>query len=390
MFALRFILAGLLAVMAVAISGMGYAIFWFTWGKVDSWESGFSLYYGLPNKAPHSTISLPPTNYFRENQPYTIFLDLTIPITRSNVELGNFMVSLDLLDDSSNPIHSSKVSTLISSPPLLSPWTIISTIRGSGRTKISNKMLDGVVLVPSGGRSKNKSKSSRQVSVWVGRQDSWASEGGGRKELVTHGGKIRIVGELSGVRAILAYHPILSLTTLTGASLFTTFLVSILTFFLLSPSSFPSPRPKSVESGEKKLVEDGLPEPKLTSRKREQEWVDSLPKGMSNITGDQIGSSDNTDDDSSTEGLEDEALRVKEEEEEDDGEFDEPEEEVEAESNRSMGEKKDKRMEEERSLLGGSGTTPSTRSFGATTVLSSSDSSSISHSSSISRRRGRP
>lgn len=64
-------------------------------------------------------------------------------------------------------------------------------------------MLDGVVFVPSG--RKKAAENVKMVRVWVGREDLWKSLGDGKnggvgKEVVTLGGKVRIVGKLSGIR----------------------------------------------------------------------------------------------------------------------------------------------------------------------------------------------
>lgn len=161
-------------------------------------ETSLDFYLGsMPNQPPHGILSLPPPSYFREAQPYTIHVDLHVPITPSNVDLGNFMISLSVLDDSSAELHSTSFSTWIPAQPWISAHTLLGLLRGPRTKTISVEMMDGVVLVP--GRKKGVGK---EIKVWVGRQDMWTSEGKGSKELVTDGGKVRIVGELSGVRFV--------------------------------------------------------------------------------------------------------------------------------------------------------------------------------------------
>lgn len=165
-------------------------------------------------------------------------------------------------------------------------------------------------------------------------------------------------------------------------------------------------------------MDSALPKPMLVSKKREQEWLESLPRGMVDITGNR-GESSGEDGEGQRqreeeERREEEELKRLQEVERRDLKVQEEEEEAWEVTEEPVGqqegsEKKDGHDEDEGSLLGGvslgsfslnrldegvlihplvqSATTPSHRSFGATTVLSSSDSSSVNRSTSVSRQR---
>ena len=244
-----------------------------------------------PASPPHSLITLPDVSRFSENQAYDVFVDLTLPVTRSNVNLGqrhlphslrsftcdradlpslslpsflpgNFMVHLSLLPafpsiipssskaskqvaSSSSvlpaPIHSSTLPTLLAALPPLSPFYLLSLVFHTPKKTITLKMLDGVVLVPSG---RNKAAESvKMVRVWVGREDLWKSLGDGKnggsgKEVVTLGGKVRIVGKLSGIRFVY----LLGLSSLSRRKLeLTLFVRSRRCSFPTEPSSPTTP-----------------------------------------------------------------------------------------------------------------------------------------------------
>ncbi|KAL7414197.1 putative adipose-regulatory protein-domain-containing protein [Mrakia frigida] len=412
---LRLALLSLLGIASLVVSAGGYGVLWFSWGKVSGWEGNMQLHYGTPSSPPHSLISLPDVSRFTENQAYDVYVDLTLPVTRSNVNLGNFMVHLSLLPSFSSlplikgrpspsysalspppALYSSTLPTLLAALPPLSPFNLLSLVFHTPKKTITLKMLDGVVLVPS---SKKAAETVKMVRVWVGREDLWKSLGDGKnggsgREVVTLGGKVRIVGKLSGIRALLAHHPLLSLLTFTTTSLLTTLFFSLLAFYLLSPTSPTTLTTSSTPSAPSPLP----PSPKLNlSRAREREWAAQLPRGMGDITGEggAHGLMDSSEEERMLKQEEEEeeeewdrlkgleAGRLREEEERERlEELQREEEEVSSGEETAGGRAVEVKREDEedgeeaRSLLGGSGTTPSHRSWGASTSRSSAPSGS--------------
>ncbi|KAL9940037.1 hypothetical protein V8E36_000742 [Tilletia maclaganii] len=175
---------------ALALAIAAYIAFYNAWVPHLGLRVPVWLQYGDPSVAPWADVYFdPPGKFFADDQQYDVTLELTVPLTPANLDLGNFMVSInmyaDILQDpvlaSSRPtlLHPS-ASTLTALSSLLSrnpnpdinPFAAISGGAGPGSasgppiTLLSVPLLQRTVLqVGSGSAFSSATKSSPAVTA---------------------------------------------------------------------------------------------------------------------------------------------------------------------------------------------------------------------------------
>ncbi|KAN0064868.1 hypothetical protein ACQY0O_001925 [Thecaphora frezii] len=192
-------------------------------------------------------------DFFAEDQAYDVTLELGVPVNEANLDLGNFMVSLDLKSQSDRTVYRASRPTLITYSA--SPFRALSTLsqiisrnppplRSPPNSQIlSVPLLRRVVLRPSSyapplSTTPSDPKADRVVThgrVTVGRRDSerfWRYGGGGggylpanavarrngpampgshasRGELQTYTASLRFDAHLTGLRYCMYHYPLL-------------------------------------------------------------------------------------------------------------------------------------------------------------------------------------
>ncbi|EPQ30537.1 uncharacterized protein PFL1_02062 [Pseudozyma flocculosa PF-1] len=215
-------------------------------------------------------------DFFAEDQAYDVTLELGVPLNEANLDLGNFMVSLDLRSRSAGTVFRASRPTLLTHSP--APVRALSSIsqlisrnpppsRSPPNSQIlSVPLLRRVVLRPSSYAPPLSSvaadpASDRKVThgrVTVGRHDAeryWRYGGGGggylptnaaarrdnhvsvsrasRGELQTYAASLRFDAHLTGLRFFMYHYPLLSFFLFT--SLFLGFeLATALTLWALA------------------------------------------------------------------------------------------------------------------------------------------------------------
>lgn len=231
---------------AFALAIISYVGFYRAWVPDIGIRNEVWLQYGH-EQPPFANIDLrTPDGYrsvFAEDQQYDVSLDLIVPLSAANIDLGNFMVSLDLMSPLNNTVHHASKPTIIvhesatvramnnlafqltrNAPALLLPTSSPPV------QLLTISLLRRAILQPPNAAHPFGSPSSESVvraHITVGRQDSlkyWMyggghgvggvmREGGGimkaaagaegfrsRGELQTHGASLRFDAHLTGLR----------------------------------------------------------------------------------------------------------------------------------------------------------------------------------------------
>ncbi|KAK4699837.1 seipin, partial [Phenoliferia sp. Uapishka_3] len=143
-------------------------------------------------------------------QAYDVKLDMTVPSSTRNVELGNFMVHLLLVDSYGSPtLNVSRPSTLRYTSPLsqtlstLSPLSLLS-LRSSDVQRMSVPLAEDFIL--------RNSRKPIRVELEMGRKDAHASgwKRGDVGEVQVYDAKLRFQARMKGLSFILYRFPILS------------------------------------------------------------------------------------------------------------------------------------------------------------------------------------
>ncbi|KAI5481467.1 hypothetical protein MNV49_004224 [Pseudohyphozyma bogoriensis] len=189
-----------------------YRAFSVDWGRDEQvW-----LQFGN-NRAPYYELPLLPTgSYFATDQPYDVSLELIVPVSRRNIEIGNFMVSFTLYkNDGTTLVNVSRPGTLTHQHPVslflhsFSPLRLLG-FRRSPVERLAIPLLHNTVL-----QTRLRKPVSGEVAV--GRNDAHTTgpeKGVGWKdgmgELQVYKARLRFVACLSGLRYMLYYHSIFS------------------------------------------------------------------------------------------------------------------------------------------------------------------------------------
>ncbi|KAE8268186.1 hypothetical protein A4X09_0g4159 [Tilletia walkeri] len=103
---------------ALALAIAAYIAFYNAWVPHLGLRVPVYLQYGEQGTAPWADVYFdPPGKFFADDQQYDVTLELTVPLTPANLDLGNFMVSINMYADSS----SSEPVIISSRPTLLHP-----------------------------------------------------------------------------------------------------------------------------------------------------------------------------------------------------------------------------------------------------------------------------
>jgi len=197
-----------LPALAILSLGAGYGI-WLR--RPVGFRQSLSLQYG-DYAPPHADVVLP---QLRPDQTYEIALELDVPRSRANYELGNFMISIEIFSLINQTLVKSRMPHLLSPSisdylPAFSPNIMDSSI----------KVIDS--FVP-------KTSARVHAHIELGRRDNWQTIGAGRgQELTVRQAFLLARLKPVGSRALFASY-------LTSGWLFPIFAVFI--FFVVSSSS---------------------------------------------------------------------------------------------------------------------------------------------------------
>ncbi|GAA5875889.1 hypothetical protein JCM1840_002965 [Sporobolomyces johnsonii] len=213
-------------------------------------------------RPPYAEVELPGGKYAAPGNAYDLSLELRVPSSTQNLALGNFMVSLSLINNVDEALLNVSRPAILThrSPSGLSallPLPVPAVPSAAPQT-LHIPLLESAPF----NRNHPRSRSAVQrVFVEVGRRDAHVVEGGTANGRVdrTRGGEVqvyeswlRIEAKLSGLRALVRYHPYLSFLFFFPSFLVTELLACLLvyTVYVVRPPSqgvIPS------------LSEEGLP-----------------------------------------------------------------------------------------------------------------------------------
>ncbi|KAE8253722.1 hypothetical protein A4X13_0g3680 [Tilletia indica] len=104
---------------ALALAIAAYIAFYNAWVPHLGLRVPVYLQYGEQGTAPWADVYFdPPGKFFADDQQYDVTLELTVPLTPANLDLGNFMVSINMYADSTT---TSEPVIISSRPTLLHP-----------------------------------------------------------------------------------------------------------------------------------------------------------------------------------------------------------------------------------------------------------------------------
>jgi hypothetical protein len=232
---------------AFILAIISYVGFYRAWVPDIGIENQVWLQYGY-DRPPFATLDLTSgdgrSSVFAEDQKYDVSLDLVVPLSAANIDLGNFMVSLELTSPLNNTVHYvSKPTILIhESAPIRAmnnlafqltrnaPAILIPPTSSVPVQLITIPLLRKVVMQPPNAArpfARSEGQSVVKAHISVGRQDSlkyWMYGGGhgvggvikesggimraaaggegfrSRGELQTHSASLRFDAHLTGLR----------------------------------------------------------------------------------------------------------------------------------------------------------------------------------------------
>ncbi|KAI0094787.1 putative adipose-regulatory protein-domain-containing protein [Irpex rosettiformis] len=181
---------------------------WFVWRKIAvGWETDLYLQYG-DGISPYAQTEL---SLLARQQQYHISLQLTIPTSSSNFELGNFMTTLTLYTPRNQTIASVRRPAL-ALPSNKAPWSFLFGARNTITIDVplfSNILFESTAAI---------------AFVEVGRSDHWRSLGRGEgRELTVSSAILRGVVVHKGLRGIITRFPLLTALSASGAFFFISF-----------------------------------------------------------------------------------------------------------------------------------------------------------------------
>ncbi|KIP11421.1 hypothetical protein PHLGIDRAFT_474304 [Phlebiopsis gigantea 11061_1 CR5-6] len=180
---------------------------WFVWRSIAvGWEVPVHLQYG-DGTSPYAYMPLPTLG---AQQPYDISLLLTVPVSQTNLALGNFMATLTLNTQNNKTIASSRRSALVLPPSVPRLSFLWNT---PGMVEIAIPLLSNI----------ETGTSSAIAHVELGRQDHWRTLGTGEgRELSVSSALLRGMVVHKGIRGLFTRFPL------------TTSLMAAITFFFIS------------------------------------------------------------------------------------------------------------------------------------------------------------
>jgi len=235
---------------------------WMVWKSlVVGWEAPLFFQYG-EHILPFARTVIPS---IQPSQPYDVSVSLSLPVSESNLLLGNFMTSLTLLTPSNQTLVS------VSRPAIMVPPKASWFFRNTNVINLDIALLDSFI-------SRTTNILAR---VEIGRQDGWKSIGDGRGREVSviaaslHGRAIP-----HGVRGLAMRFPLLA--TIFSASIFL-IILSLIVGSCVLPTMFPVP----IVQGGNEESDEHLPyqyRPKATKVKSELSSLVSATRARSNST----------------------------------------------------------------------------------------------------------
>ena len=199
---------------------------------------------------PSPSASASASHFFAENQAYDVTLEIGVPLNDANLDLGNFMVTLDLKSRSDRTIFRASRPTLLTysprpvravsslfhiltrSPPPSTMPTDSHLLRVPLLRRVVPRPADYSLPLATTPRDPAKSRRVTHGRVTVGRKDAqkyWMYGGNtarqssltlpsspSRGELQTYGAVLRFDAHLTGLRFFMYYYPVLSFLLFTA------------------------------------------------------------------------------------------------------------------------------------------------------------------------------
>ncbi|GAA5919235.1 hypothetical protein JCM1841_006511 [Sporobolomyces salmonicolor] len=200
-------------------------------------------------RPPYAEVELPSSKYAAPGNAYDLSLELRVPSSTQNLAVGNFMVSLSLINNVDEALLNVSRPAILThrSPSGLSAFVPIPlpAVPSAGPQTLHIPLLDSAPF----NRNHPRSRSAVQrLFVEVGRRDAHLVDGGTANGIMerTRGGEVqvyeswlRIEAKLSGLRALLRYHPYLSFLFFFPSFLVTELLACLLvyTLYVVRPPS---------------------------------------------------------------------------------------------------------------------------------------------------------
>ncbi|GMK57219.1 hypothetical protein CspeluHIS016_0400530 [Cutaneotrichosporon spelunceum] len=274
------ILALLLILVSAAFSTLAVGAFWWSWGVGSNVEvEGWLTYGSRVIRTPHATLQLP-ADKFQEELPYDVQVELElVRPSHSSEEMGNFMVTLDLLSlraPEVSIVHVAQPSlppaplktSLLSVPtiptwflpPCVIPWpfrslcpsrlfgyagvpdarikerrrrgSLVSPARGNEVVLLTKELIEGTVINPVRG-----DLAIGSAFVSIGREDtnSEASDARYHREVRTTGWVVvRFIPHPTGLRRLFTSNPLPSLIILPPLSFSLTVVSALIGFLAIS------------------------------------------------------------------------------------------------------------------------------------------------------------
>ncbi|TFY77636.1 hypothetical protein EWM64_g6377 [Hericium alpestre] len=166
----------------------------YVWSSVAvSWEAPLYLQYG-EGRPPFADVVLPSLS---TSQPYDISLDLVVPATDTNYNLGNFMTTLTLATPSNRTLATIRRPAIV-----LPPKSVIAFLLSSPTTTALHLSLL---------QSYTFGTSSVIAKVELGRRDEWRTIGKGEgRELSVLSASVVGTVRHKGIRGLVSRYPLLS------------------------------------------------------------------------------------------------------------------------------------------------------------------------------------
>ncbi|GAA5963335.1 hypothetical protein JCM21900_002042 [Sporobolomyces salmonicolor] len=200
-------------------------------------------------RPPYAEVELPSGKYAAPGNAYDLSLELRVPSSTQNLAVGNFMVSLSLINNVDEALLNVSRPAILAhrSPSGLSAFVPIplAAVPSAAPQTLHIPLLDSAPF----NRNHPRSRSAVQrLFVEVGRRDAHLVDGGTANGIMerTRGGEVqvyeswlRIEAKLSGLRALLRYHPYLSFLFFFPSFLVTELLACLLvyTLYVVRPPS---------------------------------------------------------------------------------------------------------------------------------------------------------
>ncbi|TFK30793.1 hypothetical protein FA15DRAFT_608275 [Coprinopsis marcescibilis] len=235
----------------------GYVV----WNNLTTgWETPVYMQYG-DAALPHAQVLL---QSLHPQQRYDVSLRLKVPITDSNVKLGNFMTTLTLLSTSDTTLATSRRPALIVAPK--AGWFYGAPNVVDIEVPLLSSFISGAVAM--------------KANVTIGRLDGWKSLGQGEgREVNVLSASLRGLAVPHGIRGIAIRFPVIS--TLGASSAFLTILLTILGSCILPVMLPQAAYPEDLDSEEKPRRRNGTSSIAFPRKKRKSH----AKRSVSEITG---------------------------------------------------------------------------------------------------------